>query len=211
MIIMKKLIFSFVLFIAIAATAQSDKYAAAMQKNLALMDSAKTPADFDNVTNAFVRVGDAEKTQWLPYYYAALAQTRIGWIDKKADADKLAEKTKAIVAKAEAIENNAELCTIDNMIATQQMLVDPQTRWQTYGMQASAALEKAKKYDPNNPRIYYLQGMSIFGTPEQFGGGKEKAKLVFQKAVDLYKTFQVKPLYPDWGRKEAEDMLAKCQ
>ncbi|MBS1916170.1 MAG: hypothetical protein JST87_07825 [Bacteroidetes bacterium] len=208
---MKQSILAFILFVAIAANAQSDKYAAAMQKNLVLLDSAKTTLDLENASNAFIRVGDAEKTQWLPYYYAALAQTRIGWMDKKVDADKLAEKTKAIVAKAEAIENNAELCTIDNMIATQQMLVDPQTRWQTYGVQASAALKKAKELDPNNPRIYYLEAMNVFGTPEQFGGGKAKAKPIFQKAVDLYKTFEVKPLYPDWGKKEAEDMLAKCE
>jgi hypothetical protein len=97
------------------------------------------------------------------------------------------------------------------MAATQQMLVDPQSRWQTYGMEASAALQTGMQLDPTNPRLYYLQGMSIFGTPEQFGGGKDKAKPVFQKAVDLYKTFKVKPLYPNWGQKEAEDMLAKCQ
>jgi hypothetical protein len=208
---MKKVIFSFILFIAVAANAQSDKYAAAMQVNITLLDSAKTTADYDNVSNSFVRVGDAEKTQWLPYYYAALAQTRIGWTDKKSDKDLLAEKIKELVAKAEAIEKNAELCTITNMAATQQMLVDPQSRWQTYGMEASAALQTGMQLDPTNPRLYYLQGMSIFGTPEQFGGGKDKAKPVFQKAVDLYKTFKVKPLYPNWGQKEAEDMLAKCQ
>ena len=208
---MKQSIFAFLLLAAIAATAQSDKYAAAMQKNLSLLDSAKSTSDLENVSNAFERVGDAEKTQWLPYYYAALAQTRIGWMDKKVDADKLAEKTKAISAKAEAIENNAELYTIDNMIATQQMLVDPQTRWQTYGIEASAALKKAKELDPSNPRIYYLEGMNVFGTPEQFGGGKAKAKPIFQKAGDLYKTFQVKPMYPNWGKAEAEMMLAKCQ
>jgi hypothetical protein len=206
---------SFILFIALSGVfalhAQSDKYAAAMQKNIALLDSAKTTPDLENASNAFVRVGDAEKTQWLPYYYAALAETRIGWMDKKVDKDQLAEKVKALVAKAEAIEKNAELCTITNMAATQQMLVDPQTRWQTYGMEASTALQTGMQLDPTNPRLYYLQGMSIFGTPEQFGGGKEKAKPVFQKAVDLYKTFKVKPLYPGWGQKEAEDMLAKCQ
>jgi len=27
----------------------------------------------------------------------------------------------------------------------------------------------------------------------------------------LYKTFQVKPLYPNWGEKLSEDMLAQCQ
>lgn len=208
---MKKMMFSFILLIAVTANAQSDKYASAMQANITLLDSAKTTADYENVTNAFVRVGDAEKTQWLPYYYAALAQTRIGWTDKKSDKDQLAEKTKALVAKAEAIEKNAELCTITNMAATQQMLVDPQSRWQTYGTEASTALQTGMQLDPTNPRLYYLQGMSIFGTPEQFGGGKDKAKPVFQKAVDLYKTFKVKPLYPSWGQKEAEAMLAKCQ
>jgi hypothetical protein len=97
------------------------------------------------------------------------------------------------------------------MTATQQMLVDPQSRWQSYGMEASAALQTGMQLDPTNPRLYYLQGMSVFGTPEQFGGGKDKAKPIFQKAVDLFKTFKIKPLYPDWGMKEAENMLAKCQ
>ncbi len=208
---MKSFLLILAVSLSVAVHAQSDKYAAAMQKNIALLDSAKSTADLEAVSNAFTRVGDAEKTQWLPYYYAALAQTRIGWTDNKVDKDQLAEKIKALVAKAEAIEKNAELCTISNMAATQQMLVDPQSRWQTYGMEASAALEAGMKLDPNNPRLYYLQGMSVFGTPEQFGGGKDRAKPIFQKAVDLYKTFQVKPLYPNWGQKEAADMLAKCQ
>ena len=65
--------------------------------------------------------------------------------------------------------------------------------------------------NPNNPRLYYLQGMSLFNTPEQFGGGKDKAKPVFEKAVELYKAEQPKPLYPHWGQQQAEDMLAKCQ
>ena len=65
--------------------------------------------------------------------------------------------------------------------------------------------------NPNNPRLYYLQGAGIFGTPEQFGGGKEKAKPVFEKAVALFKSGNVKALYPRWGQKQAEDMLAQCQ
>ena len=97
------------------------------------------------------------------------------------------------------------------MSATQQMMVDPQNRWMTYGQAAGEALQKAIKLDPNNPRLYYLQGMSLFGTPEQFGGGKDKAKPVFEKAVQLYKEQKPKPLYPDWGQKQAEDMIAQCQ
>lgn len=208
---MKKVLFAFVLFIAFAVNAQSDKYVAVMQKNIALLDSAKTTQDFQSVSNAFERVGDAEKTQWLPYYYAGLALTRAGWIDKNLDKDANSGKINGICDKAEAIEKNAEICTIRNMAATQQMLVDPQSRWQSYGQAASAALQDGMKLDPSNPRLYYLQGMSIFGTPEAFGGGKKNAKPLFEKAVELYKTFQAKPLYPNWGHKEAENMLGQCQ
>ncbi len=208
---MKKLVLISFVLAAFFANAQSDKYVAAMKKNLTLMDSAKTTADFQNVSNAFERIGDAEKTQWLPYYYAGLALTIPAWTDQKLDKDANSEKIKAFCDKAEAIEKNAEISAIRNMAATQQMLIDPQTRWQTYGMEASKELQKGMQLDPNNPRLYYLQAMSLFNTPEQFGGGKDKAKPIFQKSVDLFKKQDHKPLYPDWGQKQAEDMLAKCQ
>jgi len=127
------------------------------------------------------------------------------------DKDANTVRVNALCDRAEAIENNAEICTIRNMAATQAMIVDPQTRWQTYGVQASAALEKGMQIDPANPRLYYLQGMSLFNTPTAYGGGKDKAKPSFEKALVLYKTFVVKPLYPNWGQKESEAMLARCQ
>jgi hypothetical protein len=208
---MKKILLISFVFTAIFASAQSERFVAAMKKNITLMDSAKSIADFQNVANAFERIGDAEKTQWLPYYYAGLALTRIGWADQKIDKDANADKIKALCDKAEALDKNAEICTIRNMAATQQMMVDPQSRWQTYGVEASTALEKGLKLDPNNPRLYYLQGMTLFNTPEQFGGGKDKAKPVFEKSVALFKTAQPKELYPDWGKDQAEQMLSKCQ
>lgn len=209
---MKRIFFSFVLCSAmLAGMAQSDKYTAVMQKNIALLDAAKTVADLQDVAAAFARIGDAEKTQWLPYYYAALAQTWIGWRPDVKDKDANAEKIKAFLAKAEAIEKNAELYAVENMVATQQMIVDPQTRWQTNGMEASAALQNGLKLDPNNPRLYYLQGESLYGTPVQFGGGKDKAKPVFEKAVALFKAAQPKPLQPTWGQQQAEEKLALCR
>jgi hypothetical protein len=125
--------------------------------------------------------------------------------------DANSQKINAYLAKAEAIEKNAETYAVENMSATQQMLVEPQTRWATSGKDASEALQKGLAQDPNNPRLYYLQGMSAFNTPPQFGGGKDKAKPLFEKSVALFKAAQPKPLYPTWGEKQAEDMLAKCQ
>jgi len=214
---MKKYMFFLVALFSLHATAfsQNEKFVATMQKNLVLFDSAKTAEDFNKLANTFERIGDAEKTQWLPYYYAGLALTMAGWMPAVTDKDANADRINALSAKAEANATSdadkAEILTLKNMSATQQMIVDPQNRWMTYGQASGEALQKALKLDPNNPRLYYLQGMGLFGTPEQFGGGKEKAKPVFEKAVQLYKEQKVKPLYPDWGSKQAADMLAQCQ
>src|SRR4051794_7194602 len=186
---MRKLLLSLAFFVmAVSSFSQSEKYQKGMQANLALLDSAKTVQDLTAVSAAFERIGDAEKTQWLPYYYAGLSIAQIGWMDQKADKDKNAAQIKALCDKAEAIAKNSEIYTLRNMAATQQMLVDPQTRWQTSGMEAARALQEGMQLDPNNPRLYYLQGMSLFNTPEQFGGGKAKAKPVFEKALALYKS-----------------------
>jgi len=208
---MKKLLTVIALATTVLVNAQDDKFTSGMKKNLAQFDSMKTTQDYVNLAANFERIGDAEKTQWLPYYYAGLALTTAGWRDPSIDKDKNSEKVKALCDKADAIEKNSEIQSIRNMAATQQMMVDPQSRWQTYGMEAGEALKKGMEMDPNNPRLYYLQGMSLFNTPEQFGGGKAKAKPVFEKAVTLFKAEQPKPLYPHWGQKQAEEKLAECQ
>lgn len=194
--------------IILSATAQNDKYVKAMESNLAKFDTVKTTAGLIDLSNAFARIGDAEKTQWLPYYYAALSLSNAGWADQKLDKDANAEKIKALCVKAEAIEKNAEIYAVRDMAATQQMLVDPQTRWQTYGAEAADALQKGLQLDSNNPRLHFLQASGVYNTPEQFGGGKDKAKPMLEKTLELFNAEKAKPLYPTWGKKRVEEMLA---
>lgn len=210
---MKKIIFLLLAAcsIQLAAFSQSEAYQQKMKETLAQMDSARTIQDMQEVVGQFERIGDMEKTQWLPYYYAALTQINIGWRDVKGDKDKNTEKANAIIKKAEAIEKNAELYVLEYMSALQQMTVDPPARYMTAKPVMDAALANAKKADPNNPRIYYMEANNVFNTPEAFGGGKEKAKPLFEKCVELYKNFKpASALHPKWGQKQAEDMLAKC-
>jgi len=214
---MKKFIFFLVAAAGLQLTAfsQSDKYVATMKKTLPLFDSAKTVEDYTKLANTFERIGDAEKTQWLPYYYAGLALSSAGWMETLKDKDANANRINSLCDKAESIAtadaDKAEILSIRNMSGTQQMMVDPQTRWMSYGQTAGQNLDKALQLDPSNPRLYYLRGMSLFGTPPQFGGGKDKAKPVFEKAVQLYKVQKAKELYPTWGQKQAEDMIVQCQ
>jgi hypothetical protein len=226
---MKQIFLLAAVIFSVAANAQSDKYTGAMKQSLSMFDSAKNAADLENVAASFQRIGDAEKTQWLPYYWSAMALATEGWkyypnekgvtevkvSDLSGTMTALASRINTLLDKADAVATDdsakSEILTIRNMAATQQMLVDPQSRYMTFGAEAGQDLQKAMTLNPNNPRAYYLQGMSIFGTPEQFGGGKEKAKPVFQKAVDLGSAEQEKPLYPHWGLDMSKAMLAACQ
>ncbi len=208
---MKSILLSFLMLGALVSFAQSDKYHGAMRKNLDLFDSARTTADFQAVSNTFERIGDAEKTQWLPYYYAGLALSTAGWNDQHIDNDANSARINTLCDKAEALDKNSEIYALRNMAATQQMMVDPKTRWATYGVQASNALEEGLKLNPDNPRLYYLRGESLINTPVAFGGGKDKAKPVFEKAIALFKEDKPKPLYPNWGMERTKEELAKCQ
>ena len=212
---MKKTILIAAMMVAFIANAQSEKFEAAMKANLSKFDSAKTLADYERLAAAFTRIGDAEKTQWLPYYWAGLALSTAGWVDQKVDKDALGGRINSLCDKAEALTTDnadkAEILVLRNMATTQQMLVDPQARYMTYGQQAAGFLQKGMGLNANNPRLHYLQGMSLFNTPEQFGGGKAKAKPVLEKAIGLFKAEQTKPLYPRWGEKDAVSTLAQCQ
>src|SRR5450432_3645223 len=124
---MKKIIAAIALMATISVNAQSDKYVAAMQKNLVLFDSAKTAEDFTKIANTFERIGDAEKTQWLPYYYAGLELSMLGWMETFKDKDANAARINGFCDKAEALAatnaDKAEIKTLRSMSATQQMMV----------------------------------------------------------------------------------------
>ena len=209
---MKQVLVIISMFIAGMVAAQS-KYEAAMAKGLEQFKAAKSVEDMNATSAFFERVGDAEKDKWLPYYYAAQANHFTGWMNPKADKDKVAEKSKDLITKAEVIEkNNSEIYCLRQMVAIQQMTVDPMTRWQTYGAEAGTALENAIKADPNNPRIYLLNGQTLLRTPEAFGGGKMVSKKLAEKSIELFKTFQpASSLHPNWGKEDAEKLLAACQ
>lgn len=212
---MKKILFVVsALVITTTVFAQSEKYTNAMKAAITRIDSAKSPDDMLNVSATFERIGDAEKTQWLPYYYAAFTQALYAFIKNDvANNDTYADKAQKLIDKADALEkNNSEISVIKSMIASIHMLVDPQSRWQQYGPIASGEIEKAKSQDPNNPRPYFLQGQGLRYTPEQFGGGCATAKPVLEQAVKKFETFKpVSTLHPDWGKGETTQLLDGCK
>ncbi|MEO7263358.1 MAG: hypothetical protein ABIW38_00530 [Ferruginibacter sp.] len=191
--------------------AQSDKYISAMKKNLSMMDTAKGPDVNIILANNFERIGEAEKTQWLPYYYASLCTVINAFGEQdKSKVDMLADKASDLIDKAEKLsENNSEIFVIKSMIATSRMMVDPQSRWMKYGPVSAENIQKAKLADNTNPRPVYLEGQSKFYTPAAMGGGKEAAKPYFEKAVMMYENFKpATDISPNWGKGQAAQFLS---
>jgi len=194
--------------------AQSEKYTKAMTTAIALIDSAKTADDMLAASATFERIADAEKNQWLPYYYAGLTQILQAFMKNDgANNDTYATKAEQLVTKADALQaNNSEISCLKSMIATLRLLVDPQTRWQQYGPISQQELDKAKTQDAANPRPYYLQGQGLRYTPEQFGGGCSTAKPLLEEAVKKYGTFKpASNLHPTWGKNQTEQLIAGCK
>jgi hypothetical protein len=203
-----------------ALLAQSSRYQKAMEERIAQTDKVNTPEAYLDLANAFERIGDAEKTQWLPYYYAAYCRVmggymigngRMGGFADKTDPE--ADKASELLGKAEAISGeNSETWCVRKMIVTLRMSADPMNRFQTMGQQAAEALEKARKLDPANPRVYLLEGQDKFFTPEQFGGSKTEAKALFEQCLQKAESFTpVSSLHPSWGPAQARYFLSQIK
>ena len=213
---MKKLILSGLILLSSSLLfAQSEKFTAAMKKNLAALDSSfKNPPNLLVMANNFERIAIAEKTQWLPFYYAALCQVNYGFIQQdKTKTDGFADKAGMLIAKADSLSpNNSEISCMKSMIASCHMMVDPMTRWQEYGQESASNLEAAISQDPTNPRPHYLKGQGLKYTPEQFGGGCKTAAIELQTAMNKYASFKpASELHPSWGKEQVEKLLSECK
>jgi hypothetical protein len=196
---------------------QSEKFIGAMKKHISEIDSALSRnevARLNDIAATFERIGDAEKNQWLPYYYAAYCQVTVAFIKNEvANNDVVADKVDQLIAKAEALEKkNSELSLIKAMNTSLRMLVNPMQRWMQYGQKIQEYTQDAMTQDPTNPRPHYFSGVSLKNTPAEFGGGCATAKPILDKALELFASFKpATELHPSWGKVICEKEAAGCK
>lgn len=217
----------FVLFIAVFSmikfsVAQSERYQKTMEQNIAALDTTRTVDGWRDLGNSFQRIADAEKTQWLPYYYAALGHVMVGNLIGTANgamggfADKTdpeADQAEQLLNKAEDLGKvNSEILCVRKMIATLRMMADPMNRYQTQMPLATEALERARGLNPDNPRIYILEAQDKYFTPEQFGGSKTEAKVLFEEAMKKFETYKPESsIHPNWGKAQVLYFLSQLK
>lgn len=183
----------------------------------------KTFLAFDTTQAQDVKVEQSNKLaliakkwdkEWVTHYYVAYSKVNVSYFEKDAakkdayldEADKEKEEAVSILGK-----ENDEIFVLAAMIAGARMSVDPMNRWQKYGPLFSSNLQSAKEVNPDNPRMYYIQGTNKFFTPKQFGGGKKAAQPYFEKADPLFAKEKGDDITkPYWGKQENAYFLKQC-
>ena len=209
--LVKTLGFLLLLFVPVCLKAQTLEES--LSKTLMNMDSVQNLSQMMSVSAQFDMIASKWENEWSSNYFAAYAKVISSFIvqdNKKKDlfldeADKYLGKVKTIDSQ------NDETWALAALITNARISVDGQNRGMQYGGIFNQNLSKAEKINPDNPRIYYLKGTSLFYTPEMYGGGKAQAKPLFEKAKELFaKESKTSVLKPVWGEKQNLDYLKQC-
>lgn len=199
----------------VTATAQAQDYKPVLEKTFLAFDTTMNPDAKMEQSNKLALIAKKWSGEWVTHYYAALAKATMSYMEKDGakkdayldEADREKEEAVALLKK-----DNDETYVLAAMIANARMTVNPMERWQKYGKIFSDNLSSAKEVNPNNPRMYYLQGTSKFFTPEAYGGGKKAAMPYFEKADGLFAMEKSDDISkPYWGKTNNSYFLGECK
>ena len=212
---MKKIFITTILLLtAILGFCQNEQYTSAMAQALGDLGKSKTVEDYQATANQFERIANSEKSNWIPYYYAAYTTLIMSFNEKDGDKkDAYADIAQKLIDQALIVKSNeSEIVVIQGMLYQARIMVHPMTRGQEYSVKANDEFEKASKMNENNPRAYYLLGKNKLNTPSFFGGGKDNALPLFKKAKEKYETFKPAEMFaPNWGQNDNNNLISKCE
>jgi len=166
--------------------------------------------------NRFEMIAGKWNDQWLAHYYAAYGESIYTYIEKDENKrDAWLDKADIHLQQAEQLygQESDELFVLRALLSSARLSVDPRNRWKEYGEIFDQNITKAKSINPANPRIYYLQGNSLYYTPKMFGGGPKNAMPFYEEADSLYQQMNIDSLgiSPTWGKPQNTLMLGNCK
>lgn len=100
--------------------------------------------------------------------------------------------------------SNAEVHALLGSVYGGQISLNPMSGM-TLGSRVDEVLAKAAMLDPENPRVALQAAASAYYTPQQYGGGIDKAEEKLKQAEALFAKEPRQKPWPNWGRM---DLLA---
>ncbi|GAA0721119.1 CIA30 family protein [Dokdonella soli] len=119
----------------------------------------------------------------------------------------LREAEDALAASPANAADEAETAALLGLVYGAEIGLHP-IKGMWLGPKASAALERARKTAPGNPRVQLFLGISSYMTPSTFGGDRKRAHEEFAAALSAFDTFKsTGQVHADWGRARAHAWL----
>ena len=210
------IIFAISLF-TISVSGQEDSYTSAMKSTLLQMDQATGAEEYLNCANRFERIASAEKSKWMPYYYASHCLAIMSFEESNGEQkDKILDRAQDMLDQSMELNPDesvkSEIQVLQAFIYPSRIMVDPMGRGLIYFEKMFTSLETSKALNPENPRPYFLEGTYKLNIPAEMGGGAEAAKPILEQALALYASFSnADPLWPTWGEEATRTELEKIQ
>ena len=195
-----------------SASDREEGYQKAMTDAISLLEKAVDKQTYLDCAGRFERISVAEKDRWIPLYYGAYSLIILSFSEEDGQQKDLIldRAQKNLDASLERAPDESELHVLQAFLYPSRILVDPAGRGMEYMGKMSASLERARSLDPENPRIYYLEGVQILNLPPSMGGGAEMARPILETALKYFeKVVAEDPLLPHWGEQATRDELSK--
>ncbi len=202
----------------LSSVSYADEFSDAIMKAKKKMKETENKSDEQSllkIRGDFERILQLKKNQWLVNYYMALIDMMISFTAAgKKDMDAVRKYTESsidLLNKATDLKDDfAEAYILKFAVNSNRWMYEADKMNDIMAKQ-SEAKDLAKKYDPDNPRLYLIDGINSYYTPESFGGGADIAEPLFEKSYALFQTYKpVDETYPDWGKDQVCGYLALC-
>jgi len=222
---MKKIILTLVILVFTLMnmnTTKADDYTDAILKAKKKIEGIQNLSDRTallKIRGDFERILQLKKNEWMVNYYLAYMDLMISWSYNdfetgKSDNDNVKKYTEScinLLNKSTDVKDDFSEAYILKMSAQGNRWQYEPDQMNDIIAKSTEAKETAKKLEPDNPRFYLVDAYAVFYTPENFGGGVDKAQPLFEKSWELYQTYKPKDeTYPDWGKDQAAGMIAMC-
>ena len=213
---MKNLLTSLALYALVVSLAfGQNAFEEAMKNQLAAMKQVDGPEKGTAVKNAFLRIAEANDSEWLPLYYAALVDIETAFrfdVDKDAVLDQAIE---TIQQASQLSPGNSELTALHGYALMGKLSIDPASRGQSLSPQVMQLFNQAISQNRENPRAVLLMAQMEQGMAQFFGSGPEKACGMARMALELFekekqgvsKDF----ILPSWGEDSAQSLISACR
>ena len=174
--------------------------------------------DFNNkirLSNKLSLIANKWTNEWVAHYYLSYSKAMLSSEEKdddKRDAYLDAAEKEHNLAIAVLGKENDETYVLTALIANWRIAISPMFRSGKYAGVFRSNLSKAKELNPQNPRIYFLEGAAKFAMPRFVGGGKDAALPYLSKADSLYEKENSNDIEkPYWGKAKNSNYLNQCR